>query len=79
MNWHRPENDLALAAKALNETELLQVYNHKMRDGDGGGILCNCGCNTNGGQNEAKKKRGEENRREEWTCQSRIRKFVVES
>lgn len=37
-NWHRPENDLTLAAKSLNQAELLQVYTHKIRQNNGGGI-----------------------------------------
>jgi hypothetical protein len=32
-NWHRPANNLALAAKALSEEDLLRVYQHKIRLG----------------------------------------------
>lgn len=32
-NWHRPANNLTLAAKALSEDDLLRVYQHKIRLG----------------------------------------------
>lgn len=37
-NWHRSENDLTLAAKALSDAELKQVYTHHIHQGNGDGV-----------------------------------------